>query len=239
MIKPVVSDSRNNLLSAYKQIRKHTSGGGVVWLSRCELNTFPEINSCVTVRDSSEGNGGVVSSHQWFFTGSSWRVQVHLRCHGTWKSLLHRTKAFNPTTMARAFLWNDTCRQWVRIEVDSRTFDKFVRPLSWKFQESHLIDLEVCYEVLLWQFSQITSKLDRCVNIEICENKVFKYVKIDIQLKVATFIALPNSLKKILQEWCSQAKEGLFSQLAWCYRLFLVFMECCFNTGPLLCMSNN
>lgn len=197
MIKPVVSDSRNNLLSAYKQICRHISGWGCVWLSRCELNTFPVINNCVTVRNSLEGNGGAVSESSMVFLQEALeRVQVHLRCHGIWKSLLHRTKAFNPTTMARAFLWNDTCRRWVRIEVDSRTFDKFVRPLSWKFQESHLIDLEVCDEVLLWQFSQITSKLDRCVNIEICEDEVFKYLKIDIQLKVTAFIALPNSFKK-------------------------------------------
>lgn len=154
-------------------------------------------------------------SRQCFFTGSSRRVQVHLRCHGTWKSLLHRTKAFNPTTMARAFLWNDTCRQWVRIEVDSRTFDKFVRPLSWKFQESHLIDLEACYEVLLWQFSQVRSKLDRCVNIEInieiCGNGVFKYLKIDIQLKVTAFTALllPILLKNLTRMMRSGKRRAI------------------------------
>lgn len=149
-----------------------------VWLSRCELNTFPVINNCVTMRNSSEGNEFKVTESglkfiNVFFTGRSRRVQVHLRCHGIWKSLLHHTKAFNPTTMARAFLWNDTYRQWVRVEVDSRTFDKFFLPLSRKFQESHLIDMEVCYAVLLWGFSQIRSKLDSCHDTRICENKVF------------------------------------------------------------------
>ena len=63
------------------------------------------------------------------------------------KSLFYHTKTFNPTTMSWASRWNDTCRQWVRVEEEVRTSDKFASPLSWKFQEScaWVEYLEDCY----------------------------------------------------------------------------------------------
>lgn len=108
-----VSDSRNNLISAYKQIYKHT-------YCMCP-------GTCCVVN--------FIDGFFFFlfFAGSSRRARVHLPCHGHRKSLFRRTKAFNPPTMAWASLWNDTCRRWVRVEVDSRTFDKVVHPLFSEF----------------------------------------------------------------------------------------------------------
>lgn len=102
------SDSRNNLISTYKQIYKHTY---CLCPGTCVLST----------------------SLMVFSEGSSRRARVHLPCHDHRKSLFRDTKAFNPPTMAWASLWNDTCCQWVRVEVDSRTFDSFVRPLFSEF----------------------------------------------------------------------------------------------------------